>query len=110
MTLPAQMRVARESVVPISMRSPLMKRILLLCLAIVLFATTAAAQKDQKEKPWTEWNEKEVMKVLSDSAWAQSQKELTDSTGSGGSAITTAAQNGNSANPVMSDAAKANSE
>jgi hypothetical protein len=87
-----------------------MKRILLLCAAFVLFATSAAAQKDQKEKPWTEWNEKEVMKVLSDSAWAQSQKELTDSTGSGGSAITSAAQNGNSANAVMSDSAKANSE
>ena len=87
-----------------------MKRILLLCVAVALFATTAVAQKDQKEKPWTEWSEKEAMKILSESAWAQTQKELTDSTGSGGSAITSAAQNGNSANMVMSESAKANSE
>jgi hypothetical protein len=66
-----------------------MKRILLLCLAIVMFATTAAAQKD---KPWTDWNDKEVLKMLTDSAWAQTQKELSDA-GASGPAITTAAEN-----------------
>jgi len=86
-----------------------MKRILLLCLAIGLFATTAAAQKDQANKPWTEWTEKEAMKVLADSPWAQTQKELTDS-GSTGPTVTSAAQNGNGANMVMSDAAKNASE
>src|SRR6478736_743683 len=86
------------------MRSPFMKRILLLCLAIVMFATIAAAQK---EKPWTDWNEKDAVKVLTDSAWGQTQKELTDSPGSSGSTITSAAQNGNSANMVMNPGAVA---
>jgi hypothetical protein len=85
-----------------------MKRILLLCSVFVLFAANAAAQK---EKPWTEWSEKEALKMLSDSAWGQSQKELTDSaSGSGGSAITSAAQNASGANMVMTDGAKASSE
>jgi hypothetical protein len=85
-----------------------MKRILLLCSVFVLFAANAAAQK---EKAWTDWSEKEAMKVLADSAWSQTQKELTDSaSGSSGSAITSAAQNGNSANMVMNEGAKKNSE
>jgi hypothetical protein len=87
-----------------------MKRILILCSALLLCAVTAAAQKENTTKPWTEWSEKEAMKVLADSAWSQTQKELTDSTGSSGPTITSAAQNGNSANMVMSDGAKANSE
>lgn len=70
-----------------------MKRILLLCSALLLCAATAAAQ--EKGKPWTEWSEKEAMKMLSDSGWAQTQKELTDSgSGSSGGAITRAAENG----------------
>ena len=52
-----------------------MKRILLLCSALVLFGANASAQKD---KPWTEWSQKEAMKVLADSAWAQSQSEYTE--------------------------------
>jgi hypothetical protein len=74
-----------------------------------MIATTAAAQKDQTNKPWTEWTEKEAMKVLADSPWAQTQKELIDS-GSSGPTVTSAAQNGNGANMVMSDAAKNASE
>ena len=85
-----------------------MKRILLLCSALVLLATTALAQ-EPKGKPWTEWTEKEVMKMLSDSAWAQTQKELNDA-GASGPAITTAAENRNGANTVMTDSQKANSE
>src|SRR5215471_252205 len=79
-----------------------MKRALFLCAALVLFATSALAQK---EKPWTEWTEKDALKMLTDSAWAQTQKESSDS-GSSGPAITTAAENRSSANMVMGDAAK----
>ena len=87
-----------------------MKRILLLCSAFVLCAATASAQKEDKGKPWTEWSEKEAMKMLSDSPWSQTQKELTDSaSGPSGGAVTSAAQNGNGANMVMSDSAKASS-
>jgi hypothetical protein len=64
-----------------------MKRILLLCSALILFATTVVAQKDQKEKPWTEWTEKEVTKILTDSAWAQSQSEFSET--NAGTTITT---------------------
>ena len=52
-----------------------MKRILLLCSVFILFTVSASAQK---EKPWTEWSEKDAMKVMTDSAWAQTQKELSD--------------------------------
>ena len=83
-----------------------MKRILLLCAVLILCTVSASAQK---EKPWTEWTEKEAMKVLADSPWAQTQKELTDS-GATGPTVTSAAQNGNSANMVMSEAAKNSSE
>jgi hypothetical protein len=83
-----------------------MKRVLLVCFALALFAANAVAQK---EKPWTEWSEKEALKMLSDSAWGQSQKELTDSaSGSGGSTITSAAQNASGSNAVMTESAKAN--
>jgi len=61
-----------------------MKRILLLCAVFVASTVTASAQK---EKPWTEWNQKEVLKMLTDSAWSQSQTESTESPG-GGSTIT----------------------
>ena len=83
-----------------------MRRTLLICSTLVLFAASASAQK---EKPWTEWTEKEAMKVLADSPWAQTQKELIDS-GSSGPTITSAAQNGNGANMVMSESAKSASE
>ena len=68
-----------------------MRRILFVCTAMVLFATAAAAQKS---KPWTEWSDKEAVKMLTDSAWAQTQTELTDSGASNsGSAVTRAAEN-----------------
>ena len=57
-----------------------MKRILLLCSLFVLFAANAAAQK---EKSWTEWNVKDAQKMLTDSAWAQSQSEFTEAPPSG---------------------------
>jgi hypothetical protein len=52
-----------------------MKRILFVCFASVLFAANTWAQK---EKPWTEWSEKDAVKVMTDSAWAQSQTESTE--------------------------------
>jgi len=61
-----------------------MKRILFICSALVLLNASAFGQKT---KPWTEWNEKDVQKVLTDSAWAQSQTEFTET--QAGSAITT---------------------
>ena len=76
-----------------------MKRILFICSALVLLNASAFGQKT---KPWTEWNEKDVKKVLTDSAWAQSQTEYTEAAPTGGTitpvqprnaANTTAAQN-----------------
>ena len=60
-----------------------MRRILFACSLLVLFTVTASAQKT---KPWTEWNEKDAQKVLTDSAWAQSQTEFAET--QAGSAIT----------------------
>jgi hypothetical protein len=68
-----------------------MRRIVLICSALALFAASAAAQKT---KPWTEWTDKDAVKMLTDSAWAQTQTELSDSSqSSSGSAITRAAEN-----------------
>jgi hypothetical protein len=61
-----------------------MKRILFICSVLVLLNASAFAQK---AKPWTEWNEKDAKKVLTDSAWAQSQTEYAE-TAPTGSAIT----------------------
>lgn len=50
-----------------------MKRVLFLCSAIFFIVGTATAQKT---KPWTEWSEKEATKILTDSAWAQTQTDV----------------------------------
>ena len=50
-----------------------MKRALLLYSAILLIAGSATAQN---AKPWTEWTEKEAVKILNDSAWGQTQTEV----------------------------------
>jgi len=65
-----------------------MKRILLLCSVFILFTVSASAQK---EKSWTEWSEKDAVKVMTDSAWAQTQKELTAADSSPGTGITAVA-------------------
>ena len=52
-----------------------MKRILFICSALVLLNASAFGQKT---KPWTEWNEKDVKKMLTDSAWTQSQTEYAE--------------------------------
>lgn len=62
-----------------------MKKILLVCSALVLLN---AAAFGQKTKPWTEWSEKDAQKVLSESAWAQSQTELTDAQPTSDGAVT----------------------
>lgn len=49
-----------------------MKRALFILTAILFIAGPATAQK---EKPWTEWTEKEAGKILNDSAWGQTQAE-----------------------------------
>ncbi len=82
-----------------------MRRTFFICSALILFAASAS---DQKDKPWTEWTEKDAMKVLTDSAWSQTQKEMTDvapSSGTSSSAITTAAENKSNVN-AMGDAAR----
>jgi len=48
-----------------------MRRTFFICSALILFAASASAQKD---KPWTEWTEKDALRVLTDSAWAATQK------------------------------------
>ena len=52
-----------------------MRRFLFI-LSVILFV--AAAVSAQKDKPWTEWTEKEAAKVLNDSAWGQTQTELAE--------------------------------
>src|SRR5262245_3376618 len=51
-------------------------------IAVVLtcvFALTWAAEAQKKTKPWIEWTEKEVAKMLNDSAWGQTQNETNTS-------------------------------
>ena len=49
-----------------------MRRVLFICSVLVLFGTAAHGQKN---KPWTEWSQKEAEKILNDSAWGQTQTE-----------------------------------
>jgi hypothetical protein len=46
----------------------------LLCAALILVSSFAVLCA-QQTKPWSEWSKKEVDKMLSDSAWAQTQTE-----------------------------------
>ena len=62
-----------------------MTRVLCSGLVLALFAVSALAQKP---KPWTELTEKEVAKILNDSAWGQTQTEGEDSKPQQTSAIT----------------------
>ncbi len=79
-----------------------MRRILFICSAVILFAASASAQKT---KPWTEWTPKDAQKVLTDSAWSQTQTELSNSEPSSGSAITKT-EGRNEAQMVSRDASK----
>jgi len=51
-------------------------------LVVILLASGVFAQK---QKAWTEWNKKDVDKILNDSAWGQTQSEGTDEQLSSGS-------------------------
>ncbi|MBS1789531.1 MAG: hypothetical protein JST85_17535 [Acidobacteria bacterium] len=48
-----------------------MKKIAAMVLCVLALVIAAEAQK--KTKPWTEWSEKEVSKMLNDSPWGQTQ-------------------------------------
>jgi hypothetical protein len=41
----------------------------------IIFALAFSAGAQKKMKPWTEWTEKDVNKMLNDSAWGQTQTE-----------------------------------
>ena len=60
-------------------------RLTSVCLAALLFASVALAQK---QKPWTEWSKKDIEKTLNDSAWAQTQTEGGESSSDTSGAIT----------------------
>jgi|SRR5882672_6537321 len=53
------------------------KKIAITLSFVFLFAVVAGAQK--KMKPWTEWSEKEVNKMLNDSTWGQTQTDTNTS-------------------------------
>lgn len=50
-----------------------MKKAVTLILALLCLSQAVPAQK--KFKPWTQWNEKEALKILNDSPWGQTQVE-----------------------------------
>ena len=60
---------------------------------VFVFALAIGAEAQKKMKPWTEWSEKDVNKMLNDSAWGQTQTETDTSEmfyapGSGGNRST----------------------
>jgi hypothetical protein len=55
-----------------------MKQVLFICAAVLLLPSIAIAQKS---KPWTEWTEKEAVKILNDSAWGQTETEVAAAAG-----------------------------
>src|SRR5262245_30495213 len=54
-----------------------MKKLAATLMFVFAFVLVAGAQK--KAKPWDEWNEKEVQKMLNDSPWGQTQTETNTS-------------------------------
>src|SRR5262245_34936284 len=42
---------------------------------VFLLASGLSAEAQKNMKPWTEWTEKEINKMLNDSAWGQTQTE-----------------------------------
>jgi hypothetical protein len=69
---------------------------------LFVFSLLSSALIAQSGRPWLEWNTKEVMKILNDSAWAQTQLETREA--EGGSAAVT--NTGSSRNRVPRDASK----
>jgi len=54
-----------------------MKKLAITLMFVFAFVLVAGAQK--KTKPWDEWNEKEIQKMLNDSPWGQTQAETNTS-------------------------------
>jgi len=55
-----------------------MKNVCGLLLCVVLFSSALiveAIQKEKSQKPWTEWSQKDAEKMLTNSPWAQIQKD-----------------------------------
>src|SRR5512146_535828 len=50
-----------------------MRRIVCAVLCLLVLGDSALAQQFWEKKPWTQWNKKEVQRMLEDSPWAQSQ-------------------------------------
>jgi hypothetical protein len=51
----------------------IMKRVLLLSMAALLVSVPLSASAQWEKKPYTEWTEKEALKVLNDSPWGRTQ-------------------------------------
>jgi len=47
----------------------------LISISLTLMVVFTAALAQKSDKPWTDWNKKEVQKMLEDSPWAQTQTE-----------------------------------
>ncbi len=54
-----------------------MKKVLVILLCVFALTVVAGAQK--KYKPWMEWSEKDVTKMLNDSPWGQTQTDTNTS-------------------------------
>lgn len=54
-----------------------MKKIVIVL--VCLFALTVVVGAQKKYKPWTEWSEKDVTKMLNDSPWGQTQTDTNTS-------------------------------
>ncbi len=81
-----------------------MRRVLVCCSVLILFAATVSAQKTTK--PWTEWTAKDAEKVLNDSAWGQTQTEGSSSSDSGPTSAITQTTAGKENQVKSTDAAK----
>src|SRR5687768_13160041 len=51
----------------------IMKRVLVLSMAALLFSVPLSASVQWEKKPYTEWSEKEALKLLNDSPWGRTQ-------------------------------------
>lgn len=75
----------------------MIKMIKLACVCFVALAVGSVASAQKETKPWTEWTKKDVVKILNDSGWGQTQLETQEASGTAG-AVT------NTAEPINRDA------
>jgi hypothetical protein len=52
------------------------------CVFVVTLAFGLAVSAQKETKPWTNWTQKDVLKILNDSAWGQTQVETAEASGS----------------------------